>query len=1141
MPKETDWNAFLEEAKGKTPRAPEADWNTFLEKAKTKDTQELSSKQRRLWQSARRRIPALETEMERVHKEDPSAIKKIGKPVVGGFFRVIDIIDRPRNAVAVTLEDFIKGERDTGILGKDLWKGLSAEERADADDLLEAINPYLKEGIVATWINSVPWLQDNPKAAELLLDLTIDTVTDPLTFLPSKVVTAPARLLISKPMRGVGRLLGLSREPLNPLLKEALAAAPDTRYFEEHKLVRRAHALERRHKGMSKGVRELAHPLKEETDLKGAWNFIQEVKSGKIDPETAKTILKDFDTFKNPDTIREIIGVNSEKQRRLLFSYVNDLNTWDDLLKKGRESRGILTHDLSEGLRRAIIETEKKQTKTIGQEIAEGIKDTTKEFESKMGSVSDQKVLLRKVIGDKKMAQVIGALRKEANAIVRAKETQPLGELLQKRLEQISPEFVSGLMEIHPQEVAAEALYRRSIMGTVTKAAESEKLAKLSAEFDLLSEAMEALPNYSRHVFSDEAMKAMRKAGKTSDWGRWLRDPRAPSDIMRHFSEFNIAGIRGRGAHRGMSHNEVERIIKAGNWGPTRGKPLTKTGLWASANRHVTGNEQIAKALNTKPEVIIATQIKETAQSVAASDLAKIGARAIGKNLDELTELERRFWKPLEDINKLPVAGEVGPYSKLVRSYHKDSEIGKLLREKYFDPQDAAELFRAWDSYVNPGKILKAYDNFNNWWKSYQLFLYPWVWTRNAFGNFHNMFLSGWNPADPRDLLDFIKASHVQNLVATGHIRQAKRIKFWVKDLDRYVDGYTMSQHGLRNGAINSGWFGSDVGWDLAREIDPHFHADVLIPGSKNWIPIKVGKAINQHIENQARFTTFVNQSRKGKNYVDSAGVAKKFLGDYRSDVMTATERALWGRLVPFYRWTRFNIPLQAESLLDRGRRTKILGIMRGIEGLTEDDLDFRDLPPHTPDWLRAAAGIPIKRDGENLDYLLLENWLPSADLGKLTSLHSAMKFGVQETTPVLRVPLELIFGRKLYSGREIDDEDTEYLAFAQKWIPQLRNPATIEWLSSLRALDEIDRWDPLRPIHPSLTTRVERSRRTRKEFLWRLAGPTVKTRFEPMDKMQYDLKRLELLQRRVGKGKRYIEKHKELRDEIERLYEEED
>jgi hypothetical protein len=185
-------------------------------------------------------------------------------------------------------------------------------------------------------------------------------------------------------------------------------------------------------------------------------------------------------------------------------------------------------------------------------------------------------------------------------------------------------------------------------------------------------------------------------------------------------------------------------------------------------------------------------------------------------------------------------------------------------------------------------------------------------------------------------------------------------------------------------------------------------------------------------VEDGLRLGTYIGQIRQGASPDRAAQQVFKTQVNYAPEAYTNFERQL-KKYVPFYSYSRGIAPLVAENLLQRpgGVQGQII---RGMSNLSRPGED-RFVPEH----LRSSAAVALPGEyGEegNLQRYLTNIDVPFEGLVNLISpgvgntVVEQISDGVQKTAmnlagmvnPIYKAPLEMLFNRQLYSGREMSD-----------------------------------------------------------------------------------------------------------------------
>jgi len=363
----------------------------------------------------------------------------------------------------------------------------------------------------------------------------------------------------------------------------------------------------------------------------------------------------------------------------------------------------------------------------------------------------------------------------------------------------------------------------------------------------------------------------------------------------------------------------------------------------------------------------------------------------------------------------------------------------KTIRGTAFPSDFARILERTEDVLTNKNKLNwfgRYFDTIQNWWKKYALALRPAWHTRNAFGNIWNAYIIG----GLTDARRYGEAAAIQKAMQTSKgavVGQSDLIvgkitgKTVKKDFEVRGTGMTREEiynEAVRRGVYEAGLFGSDVGETALRQSN--------IIGHSQWKGINKAFAAGKVVENNARLALFIDGIAKGVRAAGKKGKTKfdaneinKILDDASINVRKALfdysdlsqfEKTVLKRAMPFYTWTRKNVPAQLRAVLehpDRAQKANILinGMQRGTGTIDEEDID-RWVKDQFPIFLNA------KDSEDTYTFVTAMSYLPTAELNRIFQDPQGMKdLALQMGTPLLKVPLEIFMNYDHFKERPID------------------------------------------------------------------------------------------------------------------------
>jgi hypothetical protein len=174
-----------------------------------------------------------------------------------------------------------------------------------------------------------------------------------------------------------------------------------------------------------------------------------------------------------------------------------------------------------------------------------------------------------------------------------------------------------------------------------------------------------------------------------------------------------------------------------------------------------------------------------------------------------------------------------------------------------------------------------------------------------------------------------------------------------------------------------------------------------------------------------------------GHSWNDIARITNKALFDYGNG-LSAFEKQVAKRIVPFYSFQRFATPLIAQTLVNHpGRINNLEATAReffktwnkqaGGDSLSPSERavlpGYLTEQPHVYENFDSNLGKFIFRTFNNFSPLDLAGTMEWDQQGKLDLEGTIQKMGLAQLTPVLKVPLELAMDKNFFSGQAISRE----------------------------------------------------------------------------------------------------------------------
>ena len=307
------------------------------------------------------------------------------------------------------------------------------------------------------------------------------------------------------------------------------------------------------------------------------------------------------------------------------------------------------------------------------------------------------------------------------------------------------------------------------------------------------------------------------------------------------------------------------------------------------------------------------------------------------------------------------------------------------------------------------GPALRAFDAVNNIWKGSVTALWAPFHVRNAFTNVANSFLDigiqALNPVRHAEAIAVLKGMKGELVTELG---------------ERY--GYDELKRFFRAEGLE-GSFGGKIGMQVER-------GKVL----GDLPPLSWGRRVGNEIEEEARMQHFLTGIRRGLTPEEAAKRTKWVLFDYEH--VSPTERAWLTRILPFYKFTRFNIPYQiAQTLREPGRQSIIAKAFATPGDQAQIEKDTRMWPEYVSAGLAKKVGV----DKHGEDVLLWSTGLPIEDLNRVIPQRRESGSILEELTkktfvglmhPLAKFIIEEVAHQDLQTGRPLDQVNKLYDAY---------------------------------------------------------------------------------------------------------------
>lgn len=381
-----------------------------------------------------------------------------------------------------------------------------------------------------------------------------------------------------------------------------------------------------------------------------------------------------------------------------------------------------------------------------------------------------------------------------------------------------------------------------------------------------------------------------------------------------------------------------------------------------------------------------------------------------------------------------------------------------------FEPEVAKDL-QGYIRLIDPDElnvILSYYDRYMNIWKMNALAWYPGYHFRNVVGNILNNWAAGVK--DPRV---YEAAFWAWRGREGGAIKLPNKVTLPDGRVTDTLTYRELADLAARHGARGRGQYATVSDMMSESGIRQRTWYSPFTIGGRS--PSDYAFMVQEAQEDWTRMAHFLDRLLKGDTPREAAASVRKYLFDYTEYGLTEFERTTMRRLVPFYTWTRNNLPLQLELLFTRpGYAATHTKVFRTVEGLSEGEgVD----PEHLDEFIAGGMPLRVGTSPEGMPrYWRSLYWLPFADLAQISTAGELGRFVGSSVTPVLQAPIEAITGRTLHFGGDVERYPGQITT-----VPGLPDvPVESRWLTpamtllpGTRALYEIQRTNPFRLIDP--------------------------------------------------------------------------
>ena len=294
--------------------------------------------------------------------------------------------------------------------------------------------------------------------------------------------------------------------------------------------------------------------------------------------------------------------------------------------------------------------------------------------------------------------------------------------------------------------------------------------------------------------------------------------------------------------------------------------------------------------------------------------------------------------------------------------------------------------------------VLDGVNKLTSIWRKWATVMNPGFVPRNGISNFYLAYTKGYaNPVYWEKTLKLNTALQNGTVDREG-IWDVVRGKTWTNG--DFLDAAEA------NGGINLG------------EMEEVFHDSAVRSLSRKANPVtglqKVGTKANSFTERWGRMAVFAQALKKTGSPEIAGRMADVTLYNYNPASLTNAEKGL-RTLIPFYTWTRSNLPEMLRVLVQDPSKISTIGKLQSNMADVSDKVNKDLLPQYQRDMIPIPT--PFKdKDGNTLQLN------PNFGFQDINKIDQPLSDTLASLNPFFKVPLELYFNRDSYFKSDIQD-----------------------------------------------------------------------------------------------------------------------
>lgn len=372
-------------------------------------------------------------------------------------------------------------------------------------------------------------------------------------------------------------------------------------------------------------------------------------------------------------------------------------------------------------------------------------------------------------------------------------------------------------------------------------------------------------------------------------------------------------------------------------------------------------------------------------------------------------------------------------------------KAAEWLGDNVYIPREVADsldrIHEVWSSPRAINSFTRKWGILNGMFKNVAYTINPGHFLIDSIGDTWNMWLARVPIFDPRYMSSSLRiAKDIENYeraVLRGQVPSKKTVRIGRTDVDLQDLVTMLDAKGLRNrgrSAGRSGVFDNEAGEWFAR--DPRFFGKLnprRVARGTSGLMQKGGNLRDNTFRSYGMIAQLQKNLDDGMEYslaLNSAGNTVRFSTfDYND--LTSTEKRIFRNVMPFYTWTRKNIPYQLNRLMAVPGRVTLPFKAQEASFNQEGAPDLSLMQPFTRDTnFLLPGGIAGLLPGMDEASVFMNPMIPSMDLGRFQTYRIDGEEGpipglditepIGMLSPYIKAIPELGMNREFFSGREI-------------------------------------------------------------------------------------------------------------------------